>query len=131
MIKNFGWFSICVAILMSGFWTACGENKDEKVKNGVMYAKNALEQAGTNPFSRATYEGIVGRGGNPADYIKAITPKENAVFDSYEFKNPTRPYTVVIRPGTVPNEYFVEGYGKELKEPIMVETVTVTVPTEQ
>jgi hypothetical protein len=121
--------TLCIFLLAIAF-TACS-NKTEGVKNGVMYAKNALEQAGANPFSRATWESIIGRGGNAADYIKATLPKENPPFDSFEFGKPTHPWTVVIRPSTEENEYFVEGYGTDLKKPILFHSVYVRVPSSQ
>ncbi|MCI0416451.1 hypothetical protein L0222_27065 [bacterium] len=106
---------------------ACG-NRSEEVGNGVIYAKNALASVGANPFSRAGYEAIIGRGGTPVDYIKSTLPKEDPVFDSWEFGKPTHPWTIVIRPGASPNEYTIEGYGADLRKPLKIETVTVNVP---
>ena len=109
---------------------ACSDRTNE-LNNGVMYAKNALEQVGANPFSRATYESIIGRGGNPAEYIKATLPKEKPPFDSFEFKNPTHPWTIVIRPSTDENEFFIEGYGVDVKKPMIVKVVTVKLPSSE
>lgn len=108
----------------------CGD-RTEELKNGVMYAKNALEQVGSNPFSRATYESVIGRGGNAAEYIKATLPKENPPFDSYEFAKASHPWTIVIRPGTEANEFYVEGYGLDLKKPMLIESVQVNLPESQ
>ena len=111
------------------FTIGCGD-RTEELKNGVMYAKNALEQAGANPFSRATYQSVIGRGGNAAEYIKATLPQENPPFDSFEFAKPTHPWTIVIRPGTEENEFFIEGYGVDLKKPMLFEAVQVVLPEE-
>jgi hypothetical protein len=108
---------------------ACSDKTNE-LKNGVMYAKNALEQAGANPFSRATYQSVIGRGGNAADYVKATLPQEDPPFDSFEYEKPTHPWTVVIRPGTDEGEFFVEGYGMDVKKPMVFESVQVTMPEE-
>jgi len=108
----------------------CGD-RTEELKNGVMYAKNALEQVGANPFSRATYESVIGRGGNAAEYIQATLPKENPPFDSFEFAKATHPWTIVIRPGTEENEFYVEGYGIDLKKPMLIESVQVRLPESQ
>ena len=118
---------ICVVVACLLFFLGCGD-KTEDLKNGVMYAKNALEQVGANPFSRATYESVIGRGGNAAEYIKATLPKENPPFESYEFGKPTHPWTIVIRPGTDENEYHIEGYGLDVKKPMLFETVQVVLP---
>ena len=96
-----------------------------------MYATNALEQVGANPFSRATYEGIVGRGGNPAEYIKATLPKEKPPFESFEFKKATHPWTIVIRPSNEENEFFIEGYGEDVKTPMIVRSVHVRLPSSE
>jgi hypothetical protein len=108
---------------------AC-DNKDEKVKSGVLYASRALQEANANPLSRATYQNLIGRGQNALDYIKYITPKDDPMLALFEYDKPTKPYTVVIRPGGTEGEYFIAGYGKNLKEPIQVETVTVKLPEE-
>lgn len=120
--------TLCLLAIL--FLAACGPGKEEKVRNGVMYATRALQQAGANPFSRATYQGIVGRGGNPADFIKTTLPKKDPPFDSFEYNNPSHAYTVVIRPGTDPGEYFIEGYGADLKKPLMVDSVVIDIPSE-
>jgi hypothetical protein len=117
---------LLLLLLMNG----CGD-RTEELKNGVMYAKNALEQIGANPFSRATYESVIGRGGNAAEYIKATLPKENPPFDSYEFGKASHPWTIVIRPGTEQNEFYVEGYGLDLKKPMLIESVQVNLPESQ
>lgn len=110
-------------------FAGCGDRTDE-LKNGVMYAKNALEQAGANPFSRATYQSVIGRGGNAAEYIKATLPQENPPFESFEYGKPTHPWTIVIRPGTEENEFFIEGYGVDVKKPMLFEAVQVILPEE-
>ena len=108
---------------------ACS-NEEEKVRSGVTYATRALQEANANVLSRATYENIIARGQNALDYIKYITPKDDPLLPLFEWDKPTKPYTVVIRPGGTEGEYFIAGYGKNLKEPIEVETVTVTPPAE-
>jgi hypothetical protein len=108
---------------------AC-DDKDEKVKSGVLYASRALQEANANPISRATYQNILARGQNALDYIKYITPKNDPMLEMFEYDKPTKPYSVVIRPGATEGEYFIAGYGKNLKEPIQVETVTVKLPEE-
>ena len=108
---------------------ACS-NEEEKVRSGVTYATRALQEANANVLSRATYENIIARGQTALDYIKYITPKDDPLLPLFEWDKPTKPYTVVIRPGGTEGEYFIAGYGKNSKEPIEVETVTVTPPAE-
>jgi hypothetical protein len=121
---------IFALVLLLFLLNGCGD-RSEELKNGVMYAKNALEQVGSNPFSRATYESVIGRGGNAAEYIKATLPKENPPFDSFEFAKASHPWTIVIRPGTEENEFYVEGYGLDLKKPMLIESVQVNLPESQ
>jgi hypothetical protein len=110
------------------FITLACKNRNEEVTNGVIYAKNALDAAGANPFSRAAYEAIIAGGKTPVDYIKSTMPKDKPVFDSWEYGKPSKPWTIVIRPGSAVNEYYIEGYGADIKEPIKVEHVVVNVP---
>jgi hypothetical protein len=121
---------LLILVLLAVGLFGCRDRANE-LNNGVMYATNALEQVGANPFSRATYQGIVGRGGNPADYIKATLPKEKPPFDSFEYQNPTHPWTIVIRPSTDENEFFIEGYGIDVKKPMVVKAVTVRLPSSE
>jgi hypothetical protein len=125
IMKRLSFFLICLLLTIG-----CGD-KTNDLKNGVMYAKNALEQVGANPFSRATYESVIGRGGNAAEYIKATLPKEDPPFESYEFGKPSHPWTIVIRQGTEVNEYHIEGYGVDVKKPMLFETVQVILPESQ
>ena len=118
---------ILLLLLLPLLIFGCGDRTNE-LKNGVMYAKNALEQVGANPFSRATYNSVIGRGGNAAEYIKATLPEENPPFDSFEYAKPTHPWTIVIRSGTEENEFFIEGYGVDVKKPMLFEVVQVNLP---
>jgi hypothetical protein len=126
-MKKFKLALFFLILALSFFVLGC-KNRAEEVRSGVMYAENALASVGSNPFSRATYESIIGKGGTPVDYIKATLPKENPVFDSWEFGKPTHAWTIVIRPGSSPNEYAIEGYGADLKKPLQVKYVTVQLP---
>ena len=108
---------------------ACG-SKEGEVRDGVMYVTRALQEADGNPLSRATYENIIGRGGTALDYIKYVTPKDHPVLQNLEYDQPTRPWTVVVRPGAQPGEYSVAGYGASLKQPLIVESVTISLPSE-
>jgi hypothetical protein len=112
------------------FSAAACSNEEEKVRSGVTYATRALQEANANVLSRATYENLIARGQTALDYIKYITPKDDPLLPLFEWDKPTKPYTVVIRPGGTEGEYFIAGYGKNLKEPIEVKTVTVTPPAE-
>jgi len=123
-MKRIPCFAVVCVVLNWLFVLGCGEDKKEKVNAGVMFAVRALEGANANPLSRATFQGYM-RNGNPVDYIKAVLPKENPPFDSYEFKQPTHPWTIVIRPGTDPGEYYIEGYGDSLKQPIKSASVNI------
>ncbi|HSE39323.1 MAG TPA: hypothetical protein VLH08_01045 [Acidobacteriota bacterium] len=121
--------SFAVFLVLAGILTsvAC-KNRNEEVINGVIYAKNALNAAGSNPFSQASYQAFIAGGKTPVDYVKSTMPKDEPVFESWEYGKPTKPWTIVIRPSTSPNEYYIEGYGADIKKPIKVEHVVVNVP---
>jgi hypothetical protein len=118
-----------ILLLVCAILFACGPGNEEKLRNAVFYAKSALQQAGANPFSRATFQGVLAREGNAVDYIKAVTPKNDPMLKYFEFNTkPTKPWTVIVRPGTDPGEYFIEGYGNDLKKPLVYDSVTVNIP---
>lgn len=109
---------------------ACGPDKTEKLNNGVSYAEGALQQVGVNPLATATYQSLTASGGGPAKYINYMLPKKDAVWDSFEDGKPSHPWTVVIRPTAVLNEYSIEGFGDDIKKPLVVKYVTLKVPSE-
>jgi hypothetical protein len=126
-MKKFRLFAVFILVAAICFQLAC-KNRNEEVINAVIYAKNALDAAGANPFSRASYEAFIAGGKTPVDYIKSTMPKEKPIFDSWEYGKPTKPWTIVIRPGSATNEYYIEGYGADVKKPLKVEHVVVNVP---
>lgn len=112
-------------------WIGCGPDRAEKLRNGVSYAKSALQQIGVNPLATATYQSLAASGSGPARYINYMLPKKDPVFDSFEDGKPSHPWTIVIRPTAVTNEYSIEGFGDDTKKPLMVEYVTLKVPSEE
>ena len=113
---------LCAALFSAA---GCGD-KDEKVKNGVMYFTRALQEVNANPLSRGTYQNLMAReGATVMDYLKYVTPKNDPMLQLLEYGKPKHPYSVVVREGTDPGEYFVTGFGANLKEPISTNTVTI------
>jgi hypothetical protein len=110
------------------FVVGCGPDRTEKLKNGISYAKGALQQIGVNPLATATYQSIAGSGGGPAKYVNYMLPKTDPVWDSFEDGKPSHPWTIVIRPTAIPNEFSIEGFGDDVKKPIIVEYVTIKAP---
>jgi hypothetical protein len=43
---------------------------------------------------------------------------------------PGHPWTVVIREGSDPRQYVIEGYGEDLTRPLLTETAIVEVPAD-
>lgn len=110
--------------------SACGPGKEEKLRNGVTFAKSALQMVGPNSMATAYYASYVGNGKGPAAYVNAMLPKTDPPFDSFENTKPTHPWTVVIRPSGAPNELSIEGYGLDLKKPLVVEYITLSLREE-
>lgn len=121
------------AILMIGsiFLTSCGPSKEEKLQNGVGFAKACLQLVGVNPLATAAYQGYLRNGQGAAAYVKASLPKKDPPFESFEDNKPSHTYTVVIRPSGAPNEWSIEGYGLDLKKPVKVEYITISLPEEE
>ncbi len=117
------WIVVCTVA------AGCGPGNEAKLRDGVAYAKAALQQVGVNPFVTAGYQGYIRNGKGPSAYIKDTLPKKNPPFESFEDNKPTHPWTVVIRTGAS-NEVSIEGYGLDMKKPIVVEYVTLKLPEE-
>ena len=114
-----------------GVLLSCGPNKTEKLHDGVSFAKAALQTVGVNPFSTASYQSYLRNGKGPAAYVTALLPKENPPFDSFEDNRPSHSWTVVIRPSGAPHELSIEGYGLDIKKPLVVEYVTISLRSEE
>ena len=113
------------------FLASCGPSKEEKVRDGVGFAKACLQLVGVNPLATAAYQGYLRNGQGTASYVKASLPKKDPPFESFEDTKPSHAYTVVIRPSGAPNEWSIEGYGLDLKKPIRVEYITISLPGEE
>jgi len=111
--------------------TGCGPSKEARVRNGVTFAKAALQLVGVNPFATAAYQGYLRNGQGAAAYVTASLPKKDPPFDSFEDNKPGHEWTVVIRPSGAPHEWSIEGYGLDLKKPLIVEYVTISLPDEE
>lgn len=111
---------VCFSLVL--FW-ACGSGEGDRLQRGVRYAKITLEKAGTNPMAALALQSAEETGGDAVSYIVASLPGQNPVFTSYERGRPSRPWTVVIRPGEGPRQYVIEGYGQDLGKPLYAETV--------
>lgn len=122
---------LTVVVVVVAMFAGCGPDKSEKLKNGVTFAKGALEQVGVNPLATATYQSLNASGITPAKYVNYLVPKTDPVWTGYEEGKPTHPWTIVVRPTAVPNEFSVEGFGDDLKKPLMVEYVTVKAPSQE
>ena len=124
-------FLAAILGIVSMVLTSCGPSKDEKVRNGVAFAKACLQLVGVNPLATAAYQGYLRNGKGPAAYVSESLPKKNPPFDSFEDNKPGHTYTVVIRPSGAPHEWSIEGYGLDLKKPLTVEYITISLPEEE
>ena len=128
MIRN---LAILGILLLAGVLIAgCGPDRAEKLANGITYAESALQQIGVNPLATATYSSLTASGGGPAKYINYMLPKKDPVWSSFEDGNPTHPWTIAIIPTAVANEFAIQGFGDDMKKPLIVKYVTIKVPNE-
>ncbi len=107
---------------------ACGVSQAQSLKRGVELAKHRLMEAGRNPMAAMSLSSVEEQGGNVTHYIYASLPPKDPVFSSFDYRRPSRPWTVVIREGSAPREYIVEGYGEDLTKPLLVEQFTIGTP---
>jgi len=124
-------FMAAILGIVSIILTSCGPSKEEKVLDGVAFAKACLQLVGVNPLATAAYQGYLRNGQGAVEYVKASLPKKDPPFESFEDNKPSHTFTVVIRPSGAANEWSIEGYGLDLKKPLKVEYVTIPLPAEE
>ncbi len=129
--KSVKFFTAAILSIVSILMASCGPSKDERVRDGVTFAKACLQLVGVNPLATAAYQGYVRNGQGPSAYVKASLPKKDPPFESFEDNKPGHTYTVVIRPSGTPDEWSIEGYGLDIKKPLKVEYVTISLPEEE
>lgn len=129
--KSVQFFMTAILGIVSIMLISCGPSKEEKVQDGVGFAKACLQLVGVNPLATAAYQGYVRNGQGPAAYVKESLPKKDPPFESFEDNKPSHAYTVVIRPSGAANEWSIEGYGLDLKKPLKVEYITIPLPAEE
>jgi|GEM_PF-1100335 len=119
------WRRLALTVALVLLAWACGSGEEDRLQRGVRFAKITLERAGTDPMAALALQSAEDTGGDAVSYIVASLPDQDPVFTSYERGRPSRPWTVVIRPGEQPRQYVIEGYGQDLEKPLYVEKVTL------
>jgi hypothetical protein len=108
--------NMLVIILCLAFLPGCGSSNNQNVKNSVDYAKQMLERAKSGPIDRAAFDSAVGQGGNVTAYLAAGMANPEG-YAPYIWNGPPAPNSVVIRLGSAPGEYVIEGYGENTDKP--------------
>ena len=114
--------SVVLVVFGLGFLLGCGDARVRDVDNSVNFAKRMLERTKTDPIALLSFASSAEQGGNVITYLTANLA-DPAGFVPYVWRGPPDPYSVVIRPGSAPGEYVVEGYTAETNKPSRTETV--------
>lgn len=114
--------SVLFAVIGLGFLLGCGDARVRDVEKSVDFAKRMLEKTKADPMAILSFASSAEQGGNVITYLTA-NMADPAGFAPYVWIGPPAPYSVVIRPGSAPDEYVVEGYTAETNKPSMTETV--------
>jgi hypothetical protein len=104
------------------FLLGCSDSRARNVENSVDNAKRLLEKAKTNPIAKASFASAVGQGGDVTAYLAANMAGPEG-YAPYVWNGPAAPYSVVIRLGSAPGEYVIEGYGANADKPSTTATV--------
>jgi hypothetical protein len=112
-----------LAVLGLAFLLGCLDSRVQSVENSVDYAKRMLDKTKTDPISRVAFASAIGQGGDVTAYLAANMADAKG-YASYVWKGPPAPYSVVIRRGSSPGEYVIEGYAADADKPSTTVTVT-------
>jgi hypothetical protein len=115
---------IVFALLSLTCLPGCADPRVRDVNNSVDYAKRMLERTKTDPIAMASFASSVEQGGSVTAYLAANMASPDG-FAPYVWMGPPAAYTVVIRPGSAPNEYVIEGYAASTDNPSTTQAVTV------
>jgi len=116
-----GW---AVALLTGAAACNLEEAPRARVERTVRFAKRILEDAGRNPLASASYQSILEMGGDATSYIAANIGERDDLAPIVRGA-PSQPFSVVVGPGPAPHTYLIEGYGENLDEPLVTESVVV------
>ena len=114
--------SVAIAVVSLSFLLGCGDARVRDVDNSVNFARRMLEKTKTDPIALVAFSSSAEQGGNVITYLTANMAGPDG-FAPYVWIGPPDPYSVVIRPGSAPGEYILEGYGADTNKPSRTETI--------
>lgn len=123
-IVSFKSLALALLFAAAGCGAAGGDPKEREVRAAVTRVQALLNRTQRDAMSALSFGAAMEQGGTPVTYIVANLP-DNAAFTCYEYGAPTKPYCVVIKSGPGEREFTIEGYGKSLDKPIVVEKASV------
>ena len=114
---------VFTSLLLAG----CGDSQEKDVKAAVSYIKSILDRAGKDLPASMAFQSVIESGGTPVTYIANSAPSDTPVLKKFTIvmDKPSGPWSVVIKAGTGPREYVIEGYGEKVNAPLVVEKITI------
>lgn len=96
---------------------------EQKVKDGVDFAKRTFERLNRDPIADAAFGSICETGGSPLSYLAACI-NDPADLPPFAHEKPDSPYSVVVSYDNKQNCFVIEGYTDNITKPAIVEKVT-------
>ena len=115
------WALFLLMFLASG----CSDARVSKVQWGVETSKRLLEKTKKDLPTAMSYNSAVEMGGSPVSFIAANIFDPNDM-PSLIWQGPPQAFSVVIRMGSAPGEYIIEGYKEDMTKPAFTEIVQNT-----
>jgi len=114
-------------VFTSLIFAGCGGSQEKEVKAAVSYVKSLLDRAGKDLPASMSFNSVIEGGGTPVTYIANNAPSGDSVLKKFTvvMDKPSGPWSVVIKAGSGPREYIIEGYGEKTNTPLVTEKVTV------
>ena len=116
-----------IAVLLSGCGETVVDPKEREVIQGVARVKSLIDSTATNMLAALSLASLAEQGGTIMSYIAASLP-DNETFTCYIEGPRPQPYCVMIRSGTTPGEYVIEGYGAGVDKPLASAKALVSMP---
>ena len=114
---------IC-CLFVTSFVGSCTESPDAVLDRGVNHAQKAFEQLRSSELARLSFQDMIQQGATLVTYVTSSVSTDSKL-PTYIADGPARKWSVVLRQDEESGEVIIEGFGGNLKTPIITKRVTL------
>lgn len=104
---------LCLCVLAIG---ACGDRRDQQMRDSLAYAQAELHRAQIEPLAGARLRNALEISQSPVDYLVAGTP-DGSAYGPFRWQAPQQPFDVVISGQW--DDWQLDGYAESLETPAL------------